>query len=434
MRAAVFSLGLCLISVSAVAQTTTKLTPISLPELPLAEVTYPGGKHLRLNVGIGSAAYRDPKDPEGVIYTITDRGPNLDCDGIEKVAELDSTMLCAGDTKAKNFPIPGFNPAIYKLKIDTYGTATVEATIPLKGLKGEAITGLPNPLHKISSEAGYDGSGKMLSQDASGVDTEALVKLADGTFWIGEEYGSSLLQVRSDGTILQRLVPAGVEADYKDAHYPVRGALPAIIGKRALNRGIENLAVSENGKTLYVLMQSPLANPDNDAYKSSKLVRLWKIDAASRQIDGEYVYELDDPVTFALDNKKSAKKQNDVRLSEMIWLGGDKLLVIERISKTTKFYVIDLADASALPIDFDKPETSPSLEQISSADFAARKITPVRKTLLLSSDDTDGLPEKVEGVAVLNDREMLVFNDSDFGIEGASNVLVKVTFGEPVLK
>ena len=32
----------------------------------------------------------------------------------------------------------------------------------------------------------------------------------------------------------------------------------------------------------------------------------------------------------------------------MVWLGGDRLLVNERINKTTKFYVVDLAAAAPL--------------------------------------------------------------------------------------
>jgi hypothetical protein len=433
MRHTFVSVLLGLTSVTAMAQTTAKLTPISLPDLPLAEVAYPGGKGLKLNIGIGSAAYRDPKDQSGVVYVLTDRGPNLDCDGIEKITGLDGNSLCGGDETAKSFPVPGFNPTVYKLQLQD-NNAKVAAIIPLKGSKGEAVTGLPNPLRTTGTEAGYDIDGNLLPQDASGIDSEALVKLQDGSFWIADEYGSSLLHVAADGTIRQRLVPAGIEADYQAAPYPVKGALPAIIGKRALNRGIENLAISPDGTTLYVLMQSPLANPDASAYKNSKFARLWKLDPTTGKSLGEYVYELDDPATFLADNKKGARKQNDVRLSEMTWLGRDKVLVVERISKTTKFYAVDLADATMVPALYDRPETRPSLEQLSSADLAAKGIVAARKTLLLSSDDLEGLPEKIEGVAILNDREMLVFNDSDFGIEGAENVIVKITFGEPVLQ
>jgi hypothetical protein len=121
-------------------------------------------------------------------------------------------------------------------------------------------------------------------------------------------------------------------------------------------------------------------------------------------------------------------------MSEMVAIGNDKLLIDERISKTTKFYVIDLATATPLDPSFDDEKTSPSLEQMSAADLEAKGIKPVVKTLVLNSDDVEGLPKKIEGVAVMSPTELIVFNDSDFGIEGDANMALKVTFGSPVLQ
>ncbi len=91
---------------------------------------------------------------------------------------------------------------------------------------------------------------------------------------------------------------------------------------------------------------------------------------------------LDDATSFATDNKKEAQKQNAVRLSEMIALGPDKLMVIERISKTTKFYSVNLADAKPLDATYDDVATSPSLEQLSAAEIEAKGIKPLVKTLV----------------------------------------------------
>jgi len=121
-------------------------------------------------------------------------------------------------------------------------------------------------------------------------------------------------------------------------------------------------------------------------------------------------------------------------MSEMVFLGNDKLLVLERIGKTSKFYAVDLASATPLDASFDDAATTPSLEQLSAADLSAKGIKPLAKTLLLDSDDVEGLPKKVEGVAVMSPNEMIVFNDSDFGIEGDRNKALRVTFKEPVLQ
>lgn len=433
MRALLLSTVFALSASAAFAAEAT-VTEITLPDLPMGQVTYPAGKTLTLNRGIGSAAFRDPKDPAGTVWTITDRGPNLDCEGIEELTGLGIDTLCAGEGKAKNFPQPDFTITIQKVETGADNVAKVTETIPLKTSSGKPVGGLPFSAEGFKTEAAYDVNGKLLPGDVNGFDTETLARLPDGSFLIGEEYGPSLIEVAADGTVTKRHVPAGLETALKNDDVEVVGTLPALMAKRYLNRGIENVAVSPDGATLYVLMQSPLANPDGDAYKKSANTRLWKIDRASGKVLGEFVYVMDDPTSFRADNKKEAQKQNAVRMSEMVFLGNDRLMVLERIGKTSKFYAVDLATASPLAAAWDDAATSPSLEQLRAADLEARGIKPLVKTLLLDSDDVEGLPKKVEGVAVMSPTEMIVFNDSDFGIEGDGNKALRVTFSEPVLQ
>jgi hypothetical protein len=425
---------IALLATSALAGPAVTVTEITIPDMPLATVTYPGGKSMELNLGIGSAAWRDAKDSAGVIWTITDRGPNFDCEGIEEFTGLAVEKLCAGDDKAKNFPLPTFAVTIAKIEIGADNTAKILETIPLKGKSGKPVSGLPFTSGALKLEAAYDLNGAAIKGDPSGLDTETLARLPDGSFIIGEEYGSSLVDVAADGTVIRRHVPAGIEAELKSADYDVVGTLPAIIAKRTLNRGIENVAVSADGTLLYVLMQSPLANPDNDAYKKSAATRLWKIERASGKIIGEYVYMLDEATSFATDNKKEPQKQNAVRLSEMVALSADKLMVIERISKTTKFYSIDLASGTPLDASYDDTATTPSLEQMTAAEIETKGIKPLAKTLLLNSDDLENMPKKVEAAAVMSPTEMIILSDSDFGIEGDKTQIRRITFSEPVLQ
>ena len=424
---------LALLATSVLAGQVT-VTEIKAPDLPLPDAVYPGGKTIKLNLGIGSAAWRDPKDPAGVIWTITDRGPNFDCAGIEEFTGLGMDKLCAGDDKAKNFPLPDFTPTIAKIEVGADNVAKLLETIPLKGKSGKPITGLPFTSGALKLEAAFDANGAPIAGDPSGLDTETLARLPDGSFIVGEEYGSSLVEIATDGTITKRHVPQGLEGELKSADYEVAGSLPAIIAKRALNRGIENVAVSADGAFIYVLVQSPLANPDNDAYKKSANTRLWKIDRDSGKPVGQFVYALDDAASFRSDNKKEAQKQNAVRLSEMVAIGNDKLLVLERISKTTKFYMIDLSTGTPIEASYDDTATSPSLEQMSAADLETKGIKTVVKTLLLDSDDAENLPKKIEAVAVMSPTEMIVLSDSDFGIEGDETQIRRITFAGPVLK
>ncbi|MDJ1159725.1 esterase-like activity of phytase family protein [Chelatococcus sp. SYSU_G07232] len=432
LPAAVFAVALA--SLPALADQRITITPLKAPSPPLGEATFPNGRTLPLNMGYGSAAFRAAGDPEGVIWTVTDRGPNIDCGEAKETVGLTEKELCGGDRNAKIFPQPAFVPTIHKLQIATDGAVTVLATLPLRDRSGRPVTGLPNPLKAANTEGAFDTGGKALPFDPSGLDSEALVRLADGSFWIGEEYGSSILEVAPDGTIRRRLVPRGIDKDLSGAEYDVVPALPAIVAKRQLNRGIENLALSPDEAFLYVLMQSPLANPDAAAYRASANVRLWKIERASGTVVSEYVYRLDDPATFRADNAGKAQKQNDVRLSEMVAVGPDRLLVLERINKTTKLYLVDLSSGTPVPASYDETATMPSLEQLSVADLGKAGIRPLAKSLILDSDDFTGFPAKVEGLARLSERELIMVSDSDFGVTGAGTAMLRVTFAEPVLK
>lgn len=72
--------------------------------------------------------------------------------------------------------------------------------------------------------------------------------MADGGFRVSEENGPSPLHVAADGRILRRVVPQGTEDDFKGAHYPVDGGLPAVLAKRFLNRGLESLAITPDNR------------------------------------------------------------------------------------------------------------------------------------------------------------------------------------------
>ena len=100
------------------------------------------------------------------------------------------------------------------------------------------------------------------SRSLRGIDAEGLVRLSDGSFWVGEENAPSLAHFSADGRMIERHVPAGTETEFAGAPYETIGSLPAIIAKRQANRGIEGIAISPDERFLYFIMQSPLANPD----------------------------------------------------------------------------------------------------------------------------------------------------------------------------
>ncbi|MGE4318720.1 MAG: esterase-like activity of phytase family protein [Deferribacterales bacterium] len=387
-------------------------------KIPLATVSYPNGKTMPLTHGVGSAAFHSPKDPENIIYTLSDRGPNIDCNDTIKLTGL--TMCESG----KVFPVPSFSPSIYKFRL-TGDKAELIERITLKGARGKEISGLSNPLTVTDTENAYSSSAKILKLDPSGLDTEGLVRMPDGTFWMADEYGPSVIHVDAKGKIITRYVPEGMEKDLAHADYDVKGSLPSILMKRKLNRGMESIAIDPDGKYLYAALQSPLANPDNNAYKSGRNVRLLKMSAKNGKVMGEYVYQMETPDVFFMDNMGKPQKQSDVKISEMAGVGADKLLVLERINQSTRFYLIDMSKAdNILNQKYDNPETLPSLEQHATAKDAG--IAPVTKKLVFNTDDHNGLMSKIEGIALLGKNRVALINDNDFGIDGSSTSLILI--------
>ena len=72
------------------------------------------------------------------------------------------------------------------------GTFRVTDVITLKDRDGHPLNGMPMPLRTATTETPLDGRGKRLQQNLRGIDAEGLVRLSDGSFWVGEENAPSL--------------------------------------------------------------------------------------------------------------------------------------------------------------------------------------------------------------------------------------------------
>jgi hypothetical protein len=391
------------------------------PMLRLGRFAFAGGKTLELSVGIGSAAYHRPGDPADIVYTLSDRGPNFACSEAEGVSGVPRATLCAEDRGGRVYPVPGYSPTLYGVRLlPEAGRFQVFDAIAVKTRDGRPVTGLTNPLPG-RTEQPLDGQGRKLDYDASAIDAEGLVRLPDGSAWIGEENGPSLVHVGADGRILRRVVPAGGTAgELAAAGYEVVEGLPAILAKRQSNRGIESLAGTPDGRMLYAVVQNPLANPDAAAYRTARNSRILRYEPAANRVTGEWVYPLDAPQSFRLDPSEA---QNDPRISEAAWLGPDRLLVLERTEKTTKLFEVTLGEATDIAGSrWDDAATRPTLEQ--SNDLSGTAVTPLTKRLVLDSAEHPDLPAKLEGIALLPDGRLLLVNDDDFGISGERTRIV----------
>lgn len=370
----------------------------TLPDISLAEVQNAlpiADDHGIFLGGIGSDLWHDPSAPADEFWVITDRGPNSE-------VELD------GETH-RTFPVPDFTPLILHIRAENGRLSLLEA-IPITTSEGGSVTGLSNL--EGPDEAPYDYAGKEpVPYNEAGLDTEGLVRTSDGSFWLAEEYRPSVVKVSADGEVLARYIPEG-EA-LPNAGYPVEATLPAIYRERRANRGFEGLAISGDETTVYALLQSPLNNPDKDTGAVSRNGRILAIDAVAGKPTAEYVYPFE--AVAAFDPAQTTEDQGEMKLSGLVWLNAQTLLVLERTDEAARLYTVDLAGATnILGTQWDDVATTPSLE--ATADLPSAGVTPLAKSLWLDLEAIPGMPDKIEGVTLVDEATVAVLNDNDFQI------------------
>jgi Esterase-like activity of phytase len=394
----------------------------------LGSIVLPKGE-LQFRSGFGSGLATRADDPPGIVWAIGDRGPNLKVETALDLYGLESLEDLHPGKGAKIMPRLDLGPAVAQLRLSGDRVELVHS-LPISDSAGRPVSGLPVPGgDHATSEPALDLDGRPIAPDPSGLDTEGIVALADGGFWVGDEYGPSLVRLDRHGRVLKRLIPKNSRMDA--AAYPVEARLPAIAGRRELNRGFEALALSDDEKWLFLAFQSPLAHPGQRAHENGRHTRLWRLDAETGEVAAQYLYPFDRPDSFRRDAGNGEVRWSDLKLSELCWAGPDSLLVLERGSQTTRIYRVTLDRALALPPEHLDIATRPTVEQLSSVD-AGPGLPVLSKELVFNSDDYPEVAADLEGMAILSATELLLVNDNDFGVEGARTSFWLLRFEDAV--
>ncbi|HEY9218137.1 MAG TPA: esterase-like activity of phytase family protein, partial [Phenylobacterium sp.] len=197
---------------------------------------------------------------------------------------------------------------------------------------------------------------------------------------------------------------------YDAGDVPNLPVLPALAAERRTNRGFEGLAVSPDEQRLYVAAQSAL----EPGGAPEPFVRIWTLDAASGELLAEHGYVFDPPTSFRRDAEQGAVERGDLKICDLLCIGEDRLLVLERITASAKIYQVQLRGGEA---------AEPA---------GAGMIPRLAKTLLFSTDDHPGVAPDVEGMAQLSDTELMLVTDNDFGVGGSETAFYVVTFAAPL--
>ncbi len=418
---------------------------------PLGALEGPNGTTALISGGGYGSSFVAVPGKAGWFYGVTDRGPNADDDG---------------PLGEKVFTDPTFNPQIGLFQL-VGGKAVLRKTILLKAPDGTAYNGLPNPVTKnaASAEKTEDLFGTQIdptqlytvpgTQPAiklnpdNGYDSEGLVALPDGSFWISDEYGPFITHFDKNGKEIERLSPWGADTGFglgNGHNVDTLQPLPIELTLRTKNKGMEGLTVTPDGRTLVGIMQSALTVPDYGLGSNGKTVkpanvapvRIVTVDLKTKAIH-EYLYLLTNPATTA-----SA-------VSEITALSDTKFLVDERDGNQGEpgqaafkdLYEIDLTGATDIkgngvnPLGYTVATASgPKSIDAYVGDAVTAKaelllaqagITPVSKTpyveigTVLNQLDPSGAffsHDKIEGVATADGgRTLYLANDSDFGMD-----------------
>jgi hypothetical protein len=119
--------------------------------------------------------------------------------------------------------------------------------------------------------------------------------------------------------------------------------LPRIYATRRINRGFEGMTISADEKTPYLVLQSPLSNPDKKAGDASRQTRVLVFDIASEKPLAEYVYRFDAIKDFAPDPNLGP---DEMKLSAVAPVNATTLLIVERTDTVAKLYSVDLSKAT----------------------------------------------------------------------------------------
>ena len=347
------------------------------------------GSGLRLKPRAGSRCLNERDASRGYrLLALSDRGPNADAPKM-----LDSTGV---SHNSKAFLAVDFTPQLVTIEVSSRG-ARVENVVPLR--RGNAkVVGLPPA--SLTTELALSETLALLPPSSGGIDPEGLDYDARGNVWLCDEYGPSLVQVKPEtGEILARVLPGA--------------GLPRILADRQINRGCEGVAVTPSGK-VYGILQSTL-DVAGQTKGRAQFIRLFEYDPATQKTR-----------QFAYPHDIAAYKSSaDAKMGDLLALDDTRFLTIEEgKDKDGKLrnlvYELDLEGATDLSgvVLTSGPNAGKEMEFATSAELAAQ-VRLVTKTRLLDLRAYGFTAEKAEGLALLDERTLVVINDNDFGAGGA---------------
>jgi len=327
--------------------------------------------------------------------------------------------------------------------------ATLTDTLLLTDAAGAPLTGLDPEAGGVRPAGGGFPEMPQAKNGRIALDPEAIVRLADGSYFVSDEYGPYIYRFSAEGKMLSAIrppdafIPMRKGAVHFGSNNPGPGATapepPNPETGRQNNQGFEGMALTPDGKTLAVILQSATRQDGGNAPATRNHTRILMYDVtdvAAPKLKAEHVVPL--PVF------KDGEKTLVAAQSELAALSDTTFLLLSRDSGngygmkgTTSLYRrIDLLDISKAtniagsPFDAAKP--------VAPAGVLDPAIVPATLTGFVdlndasdlgrfglrngAPNDRNNLSEKWEAISLVpaldpaapRDFYMFVVNDNDF--------------------
>lgn len=375
----------------------------------------------------------------GIFYILPDRGYN-----VEGTTDYRARL---NKVSVKLKPIEGAATSSAAAEGNAI-TLKVEDTILLTDAAGEPMSGLDPSEGGVKPAA---GTMPPLPQTVNGrvaLDPEAIVLLADGSFFVSDEYGPYIYHFSAAGKMISAIrppdavIPKRKGKDHFSANAPGTGAPKPDPANpetgRQNNQGFEGLALTPDGKHLVTILQSATRQDGGDKPETRNYTRIFYYDITNpdqAKLVRHYVVSL--PV-FDADGKKRIAAQ-----SELLALDESRFLLLCRDgngfgtknaeSVYRKVEVLDITGATNLVGGKYDGVTPLAPGGKLEADVVPAKLTPfvdINDNAQLAKfglhngapNDRTNLSEKWEGMGLVpaldpanpNDFFLMVVNDNDF--------------------
>jgi len=310
---------------------------------------------------------------------ISDRGPNVNGPKVASGSALIPSKIFAEPAYAPRFGVISCADGRY----------AVNSEVKLRSAEGASLGGLPpailrslpglTPLAGEVLEDSLTRDLRRIAPAGEGVDPEGIAIARDGSLWIVEEYGPSILHLSGKGKVLHRW-------------YPGEG-LPLWLRKMQPNRGFEGIAILPGSGDIIVSMQSPRVSPDGGGFGFIDLLRFSQ--------EGEYLGHYRWPLQM-----KNPDDFADVKIGDIAAVSSDTVIAVRAFRSSVTVEKIE----GLKP--FSDGETGAGMDQEGGFKEVASHTVVNLTGLGWKKDKTEGLTLLPDG------RTIVVMNDDDFAVKG----------------